>query len=746
MTEEQVYKFKMIAQTERYYDENSNWGVYVFTTKDKIPYLEDYYGFDTNEQSKGLGIIAGNMQKLYIGNEYNIEATLTYNSRYNQYQYTPIIISSDIPKSLEQQRKFLETLITEKQAETILNVYPNIVEDITKNEDNVDLSLLNGIGEKTWNRIKTRVMDNYVISDILVLLQPLGVTYNMIQKLLMGESNPHLLKNKLLDNPYIMTKIKGLGFKRVDELALKLNPEIVDSSKRAYAFLRYYLKSEGNNNGHTWVKLCNLDNAIRENIPECFDVYTQIINECKEQNNNVMLYYQDNKIGLRNYYNMEKNIYDSLIEMKKYDKELDIDDKIGIKITEDETGFKLTDEQKSIVKKSLKHNLTFITGKAGCGKTTISRAILQSYKKAGYSISACALSAKAAQRIIEATGFQATTIHRLIGLKPNENEVTKPIETDVLFVDESSMLNCEVFYALLNATTEKTRIIFVGDDMQLPPIGYGNVFSDILAKKDTFNVFELKTVMRQAAKSGILTDANKIRNGIFPIEEPQSKIVSGELKDMIYVFKTEKKSLQNLAVQNYLSAIKEYSLDEVVILTPRKNNCINSTFEYNNIIQDKLISNDVPNIKYGKKVFKLGAKVVQRTNDYDKNVFNGEIGYITNIEDRVVNNKSKKYFEVKFSLSGKIVEYEEHEIENLDLAYAMTVHLSQGSDYKVVIVVIDNSHYIMLDSCLLYTAITRAKNKCALLSEIASFRMCISKNKNKIRQTWISQFSYQQNK
>ena len=177
---------------------------------------------------------------MVICKEYNCTATLIYNSKYNKWQYKPITINSDIPKSLEQQKVFLQTLLNEKQVETILSVYPNIVEELTKGTAQVDLSKLKGIGEKTWTKIKNRVVDNYVISDILILLQPLGVTYKMLSKLLMSEQNPALLKQKLLDNPYIMTKIRGLGFKKVDDLALKLNAALRISDKRTYAFLKFY--------------------------------------------------------------------------------------------------------------------------------------------------------------------------------------------------------------------------------------------------------------------------------------------------------------------------------------------------------------------------------------------------------------------------------------------------------------------------------------------------------------------------
>ena len=495
---EQIYKFKIIPQAEVYYNEDSCWGVYNFTTQDDIP---EFYGFVgdnpfsdelfVNKKLPKVSAIVGNMQRLYIGNEYNCTATLIYNSKYNKWQYKPITINSDIPKSLEQQKVFLKTLLNEKQVETILSVYPNIVEELTKGTAQVDLSKLKGIGEKTWTKIKNRVVDNYVISDILILLQPLGITYKMISKLLMSEQNPALLKQKLLDNPYIMTKIKGLGFKKVDDLALKLNTALRISDKRTYAFLKFYFNNQGNTYGHTWNYVYEVENAVRDNIGECLDIFKKIIENCVENNNNTFLYYNNDRLGLRKTYNIEKNIIDILVGQKEYYNSLNkkIDIQNSIQQTEKELSFQLTEEQKHIVEQSLNNNVIFISGKAGCGKSTISRAILNAYKQAGYSVSACALSAKAAQRITEATGFKATTIHKLLGLTPDSNGNINQIETDVLFVDECSMINIELFEELLSATKDGVRLIFVGDNMQLPPIGFGNPFSDLLKMKDKFAVY-----------------------------------------------------------------------------------------------------------------------------------------------------------------------------------------------------------------------------------------------------------------
>ena len=715
----------------------------MFHTKDDIPEydLVPSSPFQSNTNDLKMSMLVGNMQQLYLGSEYEVTATLDYNAKYKSYQYKPKIITSVAPKSDEQQRMFLSSILTEKQTDTLLEKYPNIVEEMINGTDNVDIKALKGIGEYTYQSIKEKVLDNYVISDILILLQPLGVKYPTIKKLLMGEPNPALLKEKLIDNPYIMLDLRGFGFKTVDGLALKLNPDIKLSAKRTYAFIKYYFKEIGNSQGHTWVTMETLENAVRDNISECLEVYSNIVETEKERDN--ILHFDGDKVGLKEYFRLERDIFDILKDIQGFPAlEVNEEDiKNGIEQAEKEQGFTLTEEQRDIVLNSLNDNVCIIVGFAGTGKTTISRALLNIYKHADYSISCCALSAKAAQRITEATGFKSSTIHRLLGFSPKGFECNhqNPLSADVILVDEGSMINSYVFYALLSAIKEGAKVIICGDNRQLPPIGYGNIFGDLLTKTDNFSISRLTKVLRQAEKSGILMDANKIRSGQYPIEQPELKITNGELQDMTYMFRDTREGLQNIAVKTYLKAIEQDGMDEVVIITPRKEHCENSTLEINKRIVDILADKKGKCMKLGQREYYVGSKVMQMDNNYEKNVFNGEIGYITDICDVQEGKEKTVQFTVEFKLNDQVktVVYSRSELDQLDLAYAMTVHKSQGSGYKTVIIITDMTHYTLLDTCLLYTAITRAKKRCLLLSEPSAFKMCMNNNKSKSRQTWL---------
>lgn len=739
-------KFKCVPVQERYYSESSSYGVYVFHTNEQIPERDivpkNPFEADFEPTETYMSLLTGTMQQLYIGSEYEVTATLEFNKKYKTYQYKPRTIISVEPKTEEQQRAFLSSIVTAKQADTLLSVYPDIVDDIIKGKDNVDLSLLKGIGEYTYNSIKEKVLDNYVISDILALLQPLGVKYPTIKRLLSNESNPVLLKQKLIDNPYIMLDFRGFGFKTVDGLAMKINPNIRVTDKRTYAFIKYYLGELGNNSGHTWTNCNTLEDAVRDNIPECLDIYKKVIEDEKRSDFGI-LYFDDNKVGLKKYYETEMEVFDMLKSIQEFPplvlKEEHIDN--GIKNTIKEQGFELTEEQELAVRNGLRSNVTIITGSAGTGKTTISRALLNIYKEANYSIACCALSAKAAQRITEATGFTASTIHRLLGFNPASgfgHNHKNPLNTDVILVDECSMINSSIYHAIVSAVKEGAKIIMCGDNKQLPPIGYGNIFSDLLLMDDEFEMSRLTKVLRQAEKSGILSDANKIRNGQFPIAQPELKIVTGELQDMTYMFRDNRSNLRSIAIKSFLKAVEQDGLDEVALVVPRRENCENSALELNLEISSLLLNRTGKCVQYGQRKYYVGSKVIQTDNNYEKNVFNGEVGYVKKIEDTFRDKEKTAEITVEYKMNDqtKKITYIQSELSQIDLAYAYTCHRVQGNGYKTVIVILDMTHYTLLDTCMLYTAITRAKKRCLLLSEPSAFKRCLQTSLNR-RNTWL---------
>jgi exodeoxyribonuclease V alpha subunit len=280
-----------------------------------------------------------------------------------------------------------------------------------------------------------------------------------------------------------------------------------------------------------------------------------------------------------------------------------------------------------------------------------------------------------------------------------------------------------------------------GDNRQLPPIGAGNIFSDLLnGSRDEIALSSLTRVLRQAEKSGILKDANMIRDGKYPIAQPELKITTGELNDMTYMFRDDREQLHRMAINTFMKAKEIDGLDEVVIVTPRRDNCMNSATEFNLHITQLLFDEWDKHVSVGKRHYFVGSKVMQIVNDAERGVFNGEIGYVTAITEDGVGKDKMTTITVEFKMNDetKTIDYDKSEMDQLDLAYAMTCHKLQGSGIKSVIIVLDMTHYTLLDTCMLYTAITRAKKRCLLLSEPNAFKMCMKNNKGKSRKTWLS--------
>lgn len=749
MDEDEIYKFTAIITYEQYYSDDSTWGVFGFSTKDDIPFFTkptktfDPFG-DNNSANdtddKKMSKLAGKMQHLVVGGEYVVKARYKKDKKYGD-QYTPIAIYAIIPQSRETQLLFLKSMIPEWMADNLINAYPNVVNDVANGTlKTIDYSLVKGVREITWNKIKEKIINNYLISDIISMLKPIGVTYAMIKKLLLEEPNPVLLKQELEKNPYIMTKIDGIGFRKCDDLALKLKPELIDSTQRLVAFIQYYFKDLGESKGHTWCSEKILRAAISNNIYECCNKVDWLLE------NNDFLHIDNGRIGLKYYYDIEMQIYHLILNKSQIETTINISDEAidkAIKHAEEEQGFDYVVEQLDTIHKSLHRTVSLITGKAGTGKTSIMRAIVKAYMENNYMMTASALSAMAAQRITEATEFPAMTIHRTLGCQGlNDFTYNKDnhLITDVAFLDEGSMVNASLFLHWLEAIGDNTRIIISGDHKQLPPIGFGNVFSDLIEMFDESVVSKLVKPMRQAEKSGILVDANKIRENINPISEKlQPRIIHGELQDMYYMFRTNRQSLFNIAIKTFIKSVETDEIDNVVIAVPRRKDCLNSTNEINKVIQNELLGDVLESIEGFDTTFKLGAKVMQTVNDYDKNVFNGEIGYVTKISERYDGKKKEEYCEVTYTdIFGKdkIIEYTKKELAALDLAYAMTVHKLQGAGRKTVIGIIDNTHHQLLDNCMLYTLLTRAKKRCLLLAEPEAFLQCIRTSHNN-RNTWM---------
>lgn len=722
--------FKGKLYKEIFYKKESAFGIALMWTDNDIEQVQN-----------GMVQIIGTFNQLEEGIEYSIKGELQRDARYG-WQYKVISIYCDALHDADTMKNYLYAILPKDRTDVLLTQYPDLVDNIIKDVDfEPNYDVLPGIGKKTFLKIKDKILDTYLISELLALLSPIGVSFAMIKRIAEGESDVSLLKSKILDNPYLLTKVNMLSFKKVDKFALELHPDFKFSNFRMISALEYALEEMGEEDGHSWVDINKLKARVKILTPEVIDLFDKFIAEEKQNTidgKSNVLYIDEHRCGLYKTYNMEKFIYEKLKNINS------VENKLYLKNFEEniinvnkELGFDLSEQQSNIIKSIFENNITVISGKAGVGKSTLIKGILGVYHDHNFSI--CTLSAKAARRVVEVTNFKdAKTIHRLLEYNPSsgfQNDEKNPLTCDFLIVDEASMVNTYLFYSLLKAVPDKCKVIITGDNMQLPSIGSGAIFTDLLSSKLDFSTLNLTKIYRQAELSGIVMDANKIRDGILPFKEGKSQIISGEKQDMIYLFKTTKEIINQSIVNIFMKYIESgVDVKDISILLPRKDNCTNSTRVINSQIQELIIPKMTQFIEIGreknKRVFKIGDRVLNTTNNYKKDVMNGEIGTVLEI-----NGDS-----ILIDFDEKKIELSREELEGLELGYALTVHKMQGSSSKYVIIGIDNSHRMLLSSNLIYTAITRSEKKCIVVAQLSAFKFGVKNTQENKRQTFLQDF------
>lgn len=758
-----IFEFEMKPIRELYYNEQNFYSISVIELDEELPGTEK-----DKINNKYTTKLVGRSVPLSTSSKYKVTAKFIFNEKYGyQYEIVSIkpIVSEESQSTLN--NSYLQAIITPNQYETLNNAYPNIVQNLLDDPNfEPDYTKLKGIKQKSWEKIREKILKYQQIGDILALLVPLGVSSNMIDKLVSYEPNVDILKTKLKSNPYEFTRIQGFGFLTVDKLALKINPDLATSSFRVAACTRHVLEEEAMN-GYLWVSIqdfgkdfCKIISPGAPEFNECFKHVKDLIQverELTKDNNSTLLHVVDDVIGLQKYYNIEESIWKYL---KRLNNTTNYEPNRSLEEAIEETNnyfstadrrVELTDEQISAIKSTIENKVVIITANAGAGKTVCIKGILNLFRN--YNVATAALSGKAARRIEEATGVPSNTIHRLLewqvdgGFARNEDN---PLNVDLIILDECSMIDDVLLLNLLKAMPAEAKLVLVFDDAQLSPIGAGSPAKDLLSSNLCIN--RLTKIHRQAESSGIKLDANKIRKNqdIFTDEDIDydefgnrfitSPVIHGADKDMeIYMYTDSKMSQDKIFQQAYdlyfdLLRENDGNVDKVTIVVPKKDG-VNSTRNFNNRIQERLLGREPSELvikesddgKY--KVFKKGARVIQRNvNDYERNVMNGEIGIIENI--------SEKFCTLNFDNGEKIVQMPKPLMRNMELAYAITVHSMQGSECENVIAILDNSHYILLDCALFYTAVTRAQKKCYLLMQPSAYKNALLKNKTE-RRTYL---------
>ncbi|RNB59519.1 DUF2075 domain-containing protein [Brevibacillus gelatini] len=720
--EVEVVEIELVPVREVYY--NGTFGVYACET-------DEWEKVEFNKYNNIT--INGQMPKLQLNTTYKSKLVKKHSEKYGV-TYEVKEIKQDRPQTIQEQHAYIKTMLREDHANAIIAKYPN--HDLLKmfENDEIDYSDIPGIGEKTYQKIKYFLLNHLDIQEALVKLSPLGVTFKMLHRLIEFYGDVRILMQKVEENIYSLCDVSGIGFKKVDQYALAKGIE-KESEYRIEAGIEYTLQQE-ENMGHSYLEIEQLINKSNEYLKidrHHIELFLATLQDKKQDK----FYITQDIVALYKNYYYEKRIAEILTQLSQTESKCRVENlEEKIQKIEQEQGFTFTNEQKNVIHTVVNENVVVISGKAGTGKTTVLKGILSVLDQ--YSYETCALSGKAAMRITE-SGLSSKTIHRMLGYDQRGKFVynsSNKLPYDIVILDEAGMVGSYLFYSLVSAIEKGKKFIIVGDTGQLSPIGAGNIFKDIISS-GKITVCELTQVQRQAMKSGILSCANKIREGEqINSANNYTKQVYGELND----FHLIPMNSSDFILENLLEICKNYKGDimDLQVITAMKTRGELSAKNINKHMQEIFNPNNSNSIEMnrGDTIFRVNDKIIHNGNNYEINVFNGQIGTIVDIEVRDKN----KYMKIKFDNVKDIVEYEQSDLDKVDLAYAITCHRGQGSGWKNVIIVLDYSSYMLLNRQWVYTALTRGIKYCIMIAENRALTHAIRTNDANKRNTFLKGF------
>ena len=616
------------------------------------------------------------------------------------------------------------------------------------------LAEIRGITIRKAMDICEQVEEKKDMRDVMIFLQGYGISPTLSNKIytMYGQKVYDIIKT----NPYkLADDLSGIGFKTADEIARRAGVE-VNASIRIKSGMCYAL-SDASLSGHTYLpkeklveKTINLlglrDQYLNAdgtyNMDLLDNCFTELVLEKKLILKNIE---EKDAVFLSTYYYTELNIARMLLELNISTPEDDYIMGVKLDTIEKLSGVELDDLQRKAVIETQNNGITIITGGPGTGKTTTINAIIQMFEADGLEVSLAAPTGRAAKRMNEATGHEAKTIHRLLEISGGASEETgrdeidakfgrneqNPLETDVIIVDEMSMVDTFLVHALLKAITIGTRVVFVGDINQLASVGPGNVLRDII-ESEQFSVVRLTKVFRQAGESGIVTNAHKINRG-------EQVALDNSMGDFLYIERENAQMALNATIGLMMSKLPQYveaKPMDIQVLTPMRGgilgvNSLNEQLQkYINPQDENKREREIAGV-----IFREGDKVMQIKNNYQleweqrseggriydsgTGIFNGDMGIITTI------NNTTNTMEVVFD-DDRYVIYDSKQAEELELAYAITIHKSQGSEYPAVIMPLVSGVSMLMTRNLLYTGVTRAKKCVCIVGRKETFSAMIA--------------------
>ena len=636
-----------------------------------------------------------------------------------------------MPKTLGALEKYLASGnikgVGPATAKKIINLFGDDTIHVLKFEPE-KLAQIKGISKEKAKEISESFVENWEVWQIVGFLERFGIGAESAKKVynLLGIN----AIQEIEADPYILIDIsRGVDFNQIDQMAIKLGIDR-ESQKRITSGIKYAL-IKITYNGHC----CTLKENLIEYVKQLLGVSTEVIEEgllTLKVNDDIVVENRDGEqwVYLYSFYRTEKNIAERIIKLEqaKNTKKFNNIEK-ELKLVEEKTDMLLSQKQKEAIKMINENNVTIITGGPGTGKTTIIKSIIEIYKPKKYKIVLSAPTGRAAKRITETTGEEASTLHRLLEIgkldeetfyKKDKEYEGSPIDADIIIVDEVSMVDMFIMSSLLSCIYLGTKLILVGDTDQLPSVGPGSVLKDIISSEKIPTV-HLNQIFRQAAKSKIIVNAHRVNDGEKFIQKDDPNLEENPKEDFFFIKENNPEKILEQVLSLCNGRLKKYGdydfFENIQVLTPTKKGML-GTKELNKALQQELNPHrdgEPEKLSMG-ATFRIGDRVMQTKNNYDmywekkdgeslevgNGVFNGETGTITNI------NEKEKNIRIKFD-DEKVCWYEFNDLEQIEHSYCVTIHKAQGSEFDVVIMVIPQAAPMLLTRNLLYTGITRAK-------------------------------------
>lgn len=696
-------------------------------TIDRIVFYSSETGYTVckfvSEDGESLTVV-GSFPPLSPGETLKIKGKWEINPRFGQ-QFRVENFIPILPSSVKGIEKFLSSGL-------IRGIGPVLARRIIKrfgaqtidilSENPEKLQEVEGVGRVKLREIKKSWAEHERIRELIIFLQEHNISTNLATKIYhhYGEKAFHVLKS----NPYqVCLDIWGIGFKTADKMALKLGVS-PSSTERIKAYIRYLMEKD-TEQGHVFSIQKDLENNCMKELEVDKEKIKQAIEELKKQKAAVIEEFDsDNAVYLPFFYKAQEEVVQTIHKLGAFPfltPDFNLDQAVSDE--EEELSLQFSSKQKLAVKECFQKKILVITGGPGTGKTTIIKAVVGIFHKWGKDVLLAAPTGRAAKRLFEATQREAKTIHRILEYNPKLGTFRRGenylLSGDALIIDEFSMVDLSLMYYLIKAVPSWMRLILVGDKDQLPSVGPGNLLHDFI-ESQRVEVVRLDEIFRQEKDSLIVLNAHRINRGESLIYPPK-----GEKDADFYFIRQEDEqkvfeTIMSLCTSRIPEKLNLPPLSaQIQVISPMYRGLI-GVDNLNKELQQRLNPNR-EGLKFGNREIRENDKVMQVRNNYEKEVFNGDIGMVAYVD--------RNSYRVGVEFYGRTLVYERNEMDDITIAYAISVHKSQGSEYQAVVMPLLTQHYIMLQRNLFYTALTRARKLSVIVGSYKALYIAIKNDK-----------------